>query len=137
VGSPLRLSAVNIKQTAREVNCFSRLCSRVVNLEEEEFETFSVNHSVVSGNVSMLDGVGVGTIINDDATISISDASAVEGSGQMRFIDQFVLRVADQIDKAAYKRSRTRLPWPFGGTTTCVGVSPTPIWPGTTPPRYL
>jgi hypothetical protein len=39
---------------------------------------------------SVVDGVGIGTILNDDVTISIGDAVATEGDSAVRFTDAFV-----------------------------------------------
>jgi VCBS repeat-containing protein len=39
---------------------------------------------------SIADATGIGTILNDDSTISISDATATEGDASYRFIDDFV-----------------------------------------------
>ncbi|MEO8351817.1 MAG: Calx-beta domain-containing protein, partial [Chthoniobacteraceae bacterium] len=50
----------------------------------EADETFTVSLSNAK-NVLVADATGLGTIINDDATLTIGDASVVEGSGNMVF----------------------------------------------------
>ncbi len=50
----------------------------------ETDENFTVSLSNPK-NVLVADATGLGTIINDDATLSIGDASVVEGSGNMVF----------------------------------------------------
>jgi hypothetical protein len=71
----------------------------------EPDETFSVNLSNATGNATIADGQGIGTILNDDqpvttppANISIADASLAEGdSGQTAF--PFVVTL-DQAESA-------------------------------------
>lgn len=58
---------------------------------EEDHETFVVNLSVAdptSGTI--VDGQGRGTILNDDTSVSISDASVTEGHQSIRFLDDFI-----------------------------------------------
>ncbi|PAY17842.1 hypothetical protein CKO51_19305 [Rhodopirellula sp. SM50] len=62
---------------------------------EEAFEDFFVDLSVTSGQVTVVDDRATGTILNDDAVISISDASAVEGDPGFTFTDEFVAPAID------------------------------------------
>jgi sugar lactone lactonase YvrE len=57
----------------------------------EPSETFTVNLSNAAG-AQIADGSGTATIADDDASrqITISDATATEGSSAMKFIDEFV-----------------------------------------------
>ena len=56
---------------------------------EEAHETFSVDLSSPVG-AFLADGQGVGTILNDDTSISIDDVTVTEGDDTPRFIDAFV-----------------------------------------------
>jgi hypothetical protein len=55
----------------------------------EPHETFVVRLTGAAG-ASIADGVGVGTVLNDDVTISVDDATAIEGDETFRYIDAFV-----------------------------------------------
>jgi hypothetical protein len=56
---------------------------------DEAHETLFVTlMNPVGGSIA--DATGIGTILNDDSTISISDATATEGDPSYRFIDDFV-----------------------------------------------
>jgi sugar lactone lactonase YvrE len=57
--------------------------------ELEPHETLSVVLSNASSGF-LLSNIGTGTILNDESAISISDASANEGSDAVKFIDVFV-----------------------------------------------
>ncbi len=56
---------------------------------DEAHETLFVKLSNSVGG-SIADLTGIGSILNDDSTISISDATATEGDTSFRFIDAFV-----------------------------------------------
>jgi uncharacterized protein YjiK len=55
----------------------------------ESHEMLSVVLSSAVG-AAILDGNGVGTILNDETTITISDAVATEGDTSLRYVDNFV-----------------------------------------------
>ena len=62
---------------------------------EEAFEDFFVDLSITSGQATVVDDRGTGTILNDDALISIVDASAIEGATGFTFSDEFVAPAID------------------------------------------
>lgn len=64
---------------------------------EEANETFLVNLTLQSGSATLVDGKAVGTILNDDVTMSIADATALEGNKSWRFIDEFVPAVTSTL----------------------------------------
>ena len=53
----------------------------------ESHETLFVNLAVVVGSATLGDDSALGTILNDDGTISVGDAIAVEGDENMYFVD--------------------------------------------------
>jgi sugar lactone lactonase YvrE len=55
----------------------------------EPHETLALRLSGASGG-SLADGVGIGTILTDDVTVSVSDTSAVEGGSTLKVLDRFV-----------------------------------------------
>jgi hypothetical protein len=55
----------------------------------EPHETFSVQLSNATGG-TIVDAMGVGTILNDETTIAIADASVTEGERGYAFLDTFV-----------------------------------------------
>ncbi len=55
----------------------------------EPNETFVVRLAGATGG-AIADGVGIGTILTDDVTISVSDATAVEGSRALTLLGRFV-----------------------------------------------
>ena len=56
---------------------------------EEADETITLTLSAAA-NATISGGVAVGTILNDESTISIDDATAVEGSASLRIIDRLI-----------------------------------------------
>ena len=60
---------------------------------EEAHETFLVNLTNLQGGTTpalIVDAQGLGTILNDDTTVSISDAAVTEGDDRVVFLDEFV-----------------------------------------------
>ncbi len=60
---------------------------------EEAHETFLVNLTNLQGGTtpaSIVDAQAIGTILNDDTTVSISDAAVTEGDDRVVFLDEFV-----------------------------------------------
>jgi hypothetical protein len=57
---------------------------------EEAFELLFVDLAISSGQVTLVDGRATGTILNDDTTISISDATATEAGTGFAFSDVLV-----------------------------------------------
>ena len=55
----------------------------------EPNEILALRLSNATGGI-VADGIGVGTIVNDDVSLSISDATVKEGGSGLRFIDAFV-----------------------------------------------
>ena len=55
----------------------------------EPHETFYVDLSLVGGSATLADDHGLGTILSDDATISIDDTTAVEGQRTVTFLEVF------------------------------------------------
>ena len=65
------------------------------DVAEEAFETFFVDLDITSGQATIVDDRAVGMILNDDATVSIGDASAIEGATGFTFSDEFVAPAID------------------------------------------
>ena len=55
----------------------------------EPNEILALRLSNATGGI-VADGIGLGTIVNDDVSLSISDATVKEGGSGLRFIDAFV-----------------------------------------------
>ncbi|MBC7854874.1 MAG: protein kinase, partial [Pirellulaceae bacterium] len=64
---------------------------------QEPNETFFVNLMLQSGAAVVSDGKAQGTILNDDVSISISDATPIEGSAAWRFVDNFIQPVTSTL----------------------------------------
>lgn len=62
---------------------------------EEAFESFFVDLNITSGQATVVDGRATGTILNDDAMISINDATVTEGDAGFTFTDEFVAPAID------------------------------------------
>lgn len=77
--------ALSLQGVTIPAGASSAVVSVVVNGDTavEANETFSVNASNVSG-ATVADGQGVGTIANDDVTLSIADVSVAEGNSGTR-----------------------------------------------------
>ncbi|QDV40460.1 Calx-beta domain protein [Stieleria neptunia] len=60
------------------------------DLTEEAFESLFVQIDMTLGQAIIVDDQAIGTILNDDASLFISDASAVEGDPTFTFTDEFV-----------------------------------------------
>ena len=60
------------------------------DVDEEDHETFGVNIQLATGSAVVVDADATGTILNDEASISISNSAAIENSDQFRFIDTFL-----------------------------------------------
>ena len=73
--------------------------------EQENNEQVYVEASVVSGNAIIGDGLGVGTIIDDDfmPTVSISDAEMVEGDYQDYYNAPPVMEFVVSLDAPAHR----------------------------------
>ena len=72
--------------------------------EQENDEQVYVEASVVSGNAIVSDGLGIGTIIDDDfmPTVSISDAEMVEGDYRDYYNAPPVMEFTVSLDAPAY-----------------------------------
>ncbi len=57
--------------------------------DEESHETLIVNLSNVVG-ATLVDDIGIGTILNDETDVSTDDVTVIEGDQSIRFIDAFV-----------------------------------------------
>ncbi|HVK08634.1 MAG TPA: LamG-like jellyroll fold domain-containing protein, partial [Gemmataceae bacterium] len=55
----------------------------------EQHEAFAVRLSGATGG-AVADGIGIGTILTDDVTVSVEDGAVVEGEIGFRFLDDFV-----------------------------------------------
>lgn len=58
--------------------------------DDEGHETLLVALQLVSGTATIADPTAQGTILNDDTSITIDDATVTEGDESIRFIDAFV-----------------------------------------------
>ena len=57
---------------------------------EEDHESFFVDISLAAGTATLVDNRGVGTILNDETSLAVSDESVTEGSETIRFIDTVI-----------------------------------------------
>jgi len=72
------------------------------DVAQEGNETLLVNLSLVSGSATLVDALATGTILNDDSTITISDAVAIEASQAWQFVDEFVPAVTSTLAQPRY-----------------------------------
>ena len=57
----------------------------------EDHESLTLNLTLDSGTATLIDAVAVGTILNDDTSIAISDATAMEAGSTWEFADSIAL----------------------------------------------
>ena len=69
-----------------------KLITVLVNgdMTEEAHETFFVNLSIANGAATLVDAQGVGTVLNDEATITMGDTAVIEGDSSIGLIDTFI-----------------------------------------------